>query len=533
MSSSLLSVNPLLAARRLNLASQFVNPNPIRLNGGFCKFINPNALRSCSRGCNKVSKSSVFVVRSSSAESEQQPTVKSSGGSGDVFGGVKELSGVQSFVDTLSPPVRLATSVIVVAGALAAGYGLGLKIGGTRNTALGGAVAVGLAGGAVAYALNSCVPEVAAVNLHNYVAGSDDPLAISKEDIEGIANRYGVSKQNEAFNSELCDLYCRFVSSVLPSENDDLNGDEVETIIKFKNALGIDDPDAAAMHMEIGRRIFRQRLEAGDRDADVQQRRAFQKLIYVSSLVFGEASTFLLPWKRVFKITDSQVEVAIRDNAQRLYARKLKTVGRDLDLDQLIDLRKKQLMYSLSDELAEEMFKAHARKLVEENITSALAILKSRARAAGPTKAIEELNKILSFNNTLVSLRNHPESENLPRGIGPVSLIGGEYDSDRKIDELKTLFRAYVTDSLSGGIMKEDKLTALNQLRNIFGLGKREAEAITMDVTSKVYRKRLGQAVSGGQLEAADSKAAYLQNLCKELNFDPQKASEIHEGMDV
>lgn len=34
---------------------------------------------------------------------------------------------------------------------------------------------------------------------------------------------------------------------------------------------------------------------------------AFQKLIYVSTLVFGEASTFLLPWKRVFKVTDAQV----------------------------------------------------------------------------------------------------------------------------------------------------------------------------------------------------------------------------------
>jgi hypothetical protein len=34
---------------------------------------------------------------------------------------------------------------------------------------------------------------------------------------------------------------------------------------------------------------------------------AFQKLIYVSTLVFGEASSFLLPWKRVFKVTDSQV----------------------------------------------------------------------------------------------------------------------------------------------------------------------------------------------------------------------------------
>lgn len=74
------------------------------------------------------------------------------------------------------------------------------------------------------------------------------------------------------------------------------------------------------------------------------------------------------------------------------------------------------------------------------------------------------------------------------------------------------------------------KLSALNQLRNIFGLGKREAETIVLDITSKVYRKRLAQAVTGGDLEMADSKAAFLQNICEELHFDPQKASEIHEG---
>lgn len=67
-------------------------------------------------------------------------------------------------------------------------------------------------------------------------------------------------------------------------------------------------------------------------------------------------------------------------------------------------------------------------------------------------------------------------------------------------------------------------------MRNIFGLGKREAGAITLDVTSKVYRKRLAQAVRTGDLAAADSKAAYLQNLCEELHFDPQKAIEIHQG---
>lgn len=79
--------------------------------------------------------------------------------------------------------------------------------------------------------------------------------------------------------------------------------------------------------------------------------------------------------------------------------------------------------------------------------------------------------------------------------------------------------------------VSELQFTALNQLRNILGLGNKEAEAIILDVTSKVYQKRLSEAFQGGDLEMADSKAAFLQNLCEELHFDPQKASEIHEGI--
>lgn len=77
------------------------------------------------------------------------------------------------------------------------------------------------------------------------------------------------------------------------------------------------------------------------------------------------------------------------------------------------------------------------------------------------------------------------------------------------------------------------QLSAFNQLKNIFGLGNREAETIVLDVTSQVYRKRLSQAVTGGDLEAADSKAAFLQRICEELHFDPQKASAIHEGNEI
>ncbi|XP_010256257.1 PREDICTED: protein TIC110, chloroplastic-like [Nelumbo nucifera] len=492
------------------------------------QFINPNSLsiKTSRNSLNRRRRYRVSLIRSSVADAtESREPINSS-----VFGGKKELSGVQLLVDGLSPSVRLASSVVIVAGALAAGYGLGYRIGGTRNAGLGGAIAFGAAGGAAAYALNSCVPEVAAVNLHNFVADHDDPTTLKKEDIEGIAKRYGVSKQDEAFNAELCDLYGRFVSSVLPPGSENLKGNEVDTIIKFRSALGIDDPDAAAVHMEIGRRIFRQRLETGDHDADIEQRRAFQKLIYVSTLVFGEASTFLLPWKRVFKVTDAQVEVAIRDNAQRLYAFKLESVGRDIDEKQLISLREAQLLYRLSEELASDMFREHTRKIVEENISRALEVLKSRSRAVrGSTQVVEELEKILEFNNLLMSLNNHSDAGRFALGIGPVSLLGGAYDGDRKMNDLKLLYRAYTAESLSSGRMEEKKLASLNHLRNIFGLGKREAEAIMLDVTSKVYRRRLSQAVSSGELEAADSKAAYLQNLCDELYFDPEKASGIHE----
>ncbi|XP_051113246.1 protein TIC110, chloroplastic [Andrographis paniculata] len=489
----------------------------------FSPFLHPSAplLRSSARLCRRRRRYKVSLIRALS----DQPSA--SAAKPDVFGEKRELTGVQSVVDALSPPVRIVGSALIVAAAAAAGYGLGSRLGGSRNAAVGGAVVVGAAATGAAYAVNSCVPEVAAVNLHNYVVGCGDPGAVKKEDVEAIANKYGVSKQNEAFNAEICDIYCRFVSSVLPPGGEDLKGDEVDAIIKFKSSLGIDDPDAAAMHMEIGRRIFRERLETGDRDADMDQRRAFQKLIYVSNLVFGEASGFLLPWKRVFKVTDAQVEVAVRDNAQRLYAIKLKPITEDITVDQLISLREAQLLYRLSDELAADMFREHTRKLVEKNISAALGVLKSRTKET--QQVIAELDKILAFNNLLISFETHPEASRFARGVGPVSLIGGEYDGDRKIEDLKLLYRAYVTDALSGGRMEEIKLVALNQLRNVFGLGRREAESIALEVTSQAYRRRLQLAVSTGDLLRSDSKAAYLQQLCEELRFDPEMAVKIHE----
>ncbi|CAM0956673.1 unnamed protein product [Alopecurus aequalis] len=449
----------------------------------------------------------------------------------EVFGGRRELTGVQPLVESLPPAARTAAELAVAAAAVAAGYGIGLRLGGgSRAAAYAGAAVLGAASVAGAVAVNSVVPEVAAVGLHNYVAGYDDPTKLETSEVEAIASKYGVSTQDAAFKAELCDLYASFLYSVLPPGDEDLKGNEVEVIVKFKRGLGLDDVDAANMHMEIGRRLYRERLETRDRDADIEQRRAFQKLIFVSNLVFGDASAFLLPWKRLFGITDSQIDIAMRDNAKNLYAMQLKSVGRGLDIATLIEVRRAQLSYKLSDEVAADMFKEHAKKLIQENISSALDILKSHNKATNnPTQVIEEVKSVLAFNSLLTVLSKHPQGDRFARGLGPISL-GGEHDHDRRAGDLKILYRAYATEVLSEGLLDNEKLTPLNDLRNIFGLGKREAEAIISDVKSQAYRKRLAKCFNS-DLAAAPSKASFLQNLCEELYFDPELASKMHEDI--
>ncbi|KAK8964807.1 hypothetical protein KSP40_PGU014691 [Platanthera guangdongensis] len=172
------------------------------------------------------------------------------------------------------------------------------------------------------------------------------------------------------------------------------------------------------------------------------------------------------------------------------------------------------------------MFRGHTRKLAEENVSTAVNFVKSRMQAERASQVVEEIDKVLALTDLLTRLSKHPEANRFVPGIGPISLLGGEYDSDRKMDDLKLLFKAYVAECFPNGRLEEQKLVALNQLKNIFGLGNREADAIMIEITAKVYRKRLSQAVSSGDLEAASSKAAFLEDLCDELHFDPQKLAK-------
>ena len=109
-----------------------------------------------------------------------------------------------------------------------------------------------------------------------------------------------------------------------------------------------------------------------------------------------------------------------------------------------------------------------------------------------------------------------------------MTLFGGEYDADTKINELKELFKIFVEQKVKGGELSQACSAKLSKLRLVFGLGNKEADAITLEATTKAYRLSLRDAVKSGKLESAESPAKVLQSMCEALQFPPEVAESIH-----
>ncbi|KAK2435728.1 ubiquitin-specific protease [Trifolium repens] len=64
---------------------------------------------------------------------------------------------------------------------------------------------------------------------------------------------------------------------------------------------------------------------------------------------------------------------------------------------------------------------------------------------------------------------NHVDVDSFARGVSLVSLLGDKSDGDRKIEDLKLLYRAYVTNALASGHMQDNKANGHCIQISIFG----------------------------------------------------------------
>jgi len=438
----------------------------------------------------------------------------------------KELDGIEQALAGTPQVARYSGYAVVAAACLLAGSKAGQNAGQVGAVA-GGAVATAAAAAGIKAAEDKR-KGVAAKEVYNLFVGGNDPEIVRREQVDAVGAKYDVNLP-QTFGDELKQIYDFYVTSVMPEGDRPLVGDEGDKIAAFREALGIEDRDAADVHLEIGRRIFRKRFELASKTAELEQRREFQKLIFVSQQVFGDAKArFLLPWKRVFNITDAQVSVAIRENANMLYRNKLKGLGLEPDREKLTVLREYQVRLGLADDVAAESLKDMMRKQAEAYVSTALEDAKQRTRAKDNTRSVATLRQLLDYSSKFVQLMG---DSSLAVGLGPASLHGGDFDQDSRRGDLKLLYTVFLESCLEDGELQEMEESELEQLKVILGLGNKEAEKIRLDTTTKAYRNQLRHAVTSKELDAAPSKAAWLQTLCQKLRFPPETAAQVHQDI--
>eukprot|EP00798_Chlamydomonas_sp_ICE-L_P014703 gene14703-20743_t len=302
--------------------------------------------------------------------------------------------GLQGALTSLPLPIFYAALAAVVgasafAGSLA-GRGVASEASGNRDAAAAlAAVVFGSAAAAACVPVKKLRDGGAVVDLYNQIVLLPDPSFLSEETVSAVGSNYGINMQEKELDG-LQRVYSQYLEYLIPVEENQLRGDEADKLIAFKNALGLPDEDAAPVHVDLGRRLYRQKDETKDRFQQFEQRKAFQRLVYVSHLVFGEQkASFLLPWRRIFKLTDSHLYVARRDNAKIIFRAHLEQLGGYIPADRVFlhELREYQLAVKVMDESVKLFIEEYMCKHVEGRLEKCLEVVKM----AGKNKDIAGL----------------------------------------------------------------------------------------------------------------------------------------------
>ncbi|PNW77802.1 hypothetical protein CHLRE_10g452450v5 [Chlamydomonas reinhardtii] len=372
---------------------------------------------------------------------------------------------------------------------------------------------------------------VAVVDLYNAIVELPDATDLTPQTVADVGSKYGINFQKDELDG-LKRIYGQFLESVIPTGDTQLKGDEAIKVAAFKDILGLADEDAAPVHIEVGRRMMREGFETKDRNAVFEKRKAFQRLIYVSQVVFGDQkAAFLLPWRRTFNLNDAQIFVARRDNARAIFRQFLEARGGALPADRhfLRELREKQTAIKLFDETAAEVVKEAARKTVEAHLSKAVELSKATGKMRDVASLVAEVDALLEYERKLV---RYGSEDDLVSGLGLVTIHGGALDVEGKGRDMKDVFRAWLEEKLNQAGEFSAALDAeAAELATVMCMGAKETQGLRDEVSAKLYRRLLKEEVTSGRLDAAGSPASVLQQLCDKVRFRPEAALELHRQL--
>lgn len=134
------------------------------------------------------------------------------------------------------------------------------------------AVAGAVLAGAATSRLLALRRSAAVAQLHNLLVSLPRASDLTRDQVAALEAQAGAplaAIDPEAVKS----LYGTFIEATVPPSDAPLRGDEHTRILAFKQTLGLEDEVAGPVHVDVGRRILRGRLEAGSRREDVEARK--------------------------------------------------------------------------------------------------------------------------------------------------------------------------------------------------------------------------------------------------------------------
>ena len=345
--------------------------------------------------------------------------------------------------------------------------------------------------------------------------------------MDALAAATGVDVRTRLVD-ELKSAYDTFLASTIPPGDAPLDGTEAVRVAAFKDALGLADEDAAPVHLDVGRRFARERYEAGSRAGAAAGRAALAKLIYVSALVFGEQkAAFMLPWRRVFGLTDAQLAVAKRDCAKSLLRRAVAAAGGlAADKPSLEALERARVAAHLADDVAADEIRAAAHAALEARLAPAVDPL--NAGAAGASARVAALDAALAYARALTALKGAP---GVPPGVVAPSVHGGPLETGPPARALRETYAAWLDAALDKGAWTDALAADAADAAAALALGAREGADARASACLRAYDRALKADIRSGALASAPSKAAHLSGLCDTYGVDADAAASLHKDL--
>jgi hypothetical protein len=329
----------------------------------------------------------------------------------------------------------------------------------------------------------------------------------------------------------------RVLQVLIPPGSVALAGDEHLKAREFLDAVGMSDEEAAPVHIDVGRSFFRQTLEYGDAKSQADGVKAFQKLVYVSSQLFGDLKAgFLCPWVARFDgVTPEQVSVAKRNGARMIMEGRIngEFEGKlPATQEAMQTLRQIQRNVGLSDDGCEALIK----ELLSEDTDAALkaAVADMKARGSNPpehTRALQSIDELLQRSSAFAQLKDTQDPDAIVPGIKALSVEGTSLEHGSRND-LVDLFKFYMEAKMKGAnsAISADLDKSLTELAALLRLPQDRIETSRGALVSAAYEKLLKEAVMSGRMDEAESPAAELNQLLTRVGMPGEQALAMHEA---